>query len=122
MGRALLLHLNSRHDEAIEEASSVRYRVPGGNVEVTSQVVRFIADEYAELGQWSDAVSAYLHVARLGGSAAAQAGMEGGGIAIEKLNDRERASELFQAACDAGNALACRRVGALRAGRGRRGR
>lgn len=122
MGRALLLHLNSRHDEAIEQARSVWDRVPEDNDEVTSQVVRFIADEYAELGEWSDAVSAYLHVARLGGPAAAQSGMDGGGIAIEKLHDRERARELFQAACDAGNSLACRRVGALRAGRGRRGR
>ncbi len=85
-------------------------------------MVRFIGDEYAELGRWSDAVNAYLHVARLGGTAAARAGVDGGELAIEKLHDRERARELFQAACDAGEALACRRVGALRTGRGRRGR
>jgi len=120
MGRALLLHLADRHEEAIEQALDLRARVSLSEPQSAGQVLRFVADEYVDLGRWEDAVRTYGEVVELGGPAVAQAGMDGGRIALEKLGDSVTARELFRAACDAGNDLACRRASAARTGRPRR--
>jgi serine/threonine protein kinase/tetratricopeptide (TPR) repeat protein len=120
MGRALLLHLADRHDDAIEQAMDLHALVPPSKPESAGQVLRFVADEYVDLGRWDEAVRTYRQVVELGGSVAAQAGMDGGRIALEKLGDDSSARELFSAACNAGNLLACRRAATTRAGRPRR--
>ena len=121
MGRALLLHLADRHDDAIKQAMDLYALVPPSKPRSAGQVLRFVADEYVDLGRWEDAVRTYRQVVELGGPVVAQAGMDGGRIALEKLNDGTTARELFRAACDAGNDLACRRASAvLRTGRPRR--
>jgi hypothetical protein len=120
MGRALLLHLANRHEEAIEQALSLHALLPGSKPQSSGQLLRFVADEYVELERWDEAVRAYREVVDLGGPAAAQAGMDGGRIALRKLKDRAVARELFQGACDAGNDLACGRVSGARTRRPRR--
>jgi hypothetical protein len=122
MGRALLLHMDDRHEDAIAQALEVRARVPESNPAAAAQVLRFVADEYAELGRWSDAVQAYTEVVELGGPTVAQAGVDGGRIALEKLGDVKTARAMFRAACEAGNELACRGPSAGRTGRPRRAR
>jgi tRNA A-37 threonylcarbamoyl transferase component Bud32 len=120
MARALLLHLADRHEEAIEQASALRALVPPSKPESAGQVLRFVADEYVELERWDEAVRTYLEVVKLGGPAAAQAGMDGGRIALAELNDRAVARELFQGACEAGNDLACGRGSGARSRQPRR--
>ena len=120
MGRALLLHLADRHDDAIKQAMVLYALVPQTKPQSAGQVLRFVADEYVDLGRWDDAVRTYRQVAELGGAVAAQAGMDGGRIALEKLGDAPTAKELFRAACNAGNDLACRRAAGARQGRPRR--
>ena len=84
------------------------------------QLLRFVADEYAELGRWDDAVRTYVEVTELGGPAVGLAGMDGGRIARDELNDPVTAHALFRAACVAGNDPACREVARTRTRRLRR--
>jgi tetratricopeptide (TPR) repeat protein len=120
MGRALLLHLADRHDEAIEQALGLQALVPPSKPKSAGQVLRFVADEYVELERWDEAVRTYREVVKLGGPAAAQAGMDGGRIALDILKDSVAARELFQGACRAGNDLACGRGSGMRTRRPRR--
>jgi hypothetical protein len=120
LGRALLLHLADRHEEAIEQALSLHAAVPQSKPQSSAQLLRFVADEYVELEQWGEAVRTYREVVSLGGPAAAQAGMDGGRIALDELKDGAAARELFRGACEAGNDLACGRAAGTRARRPRR--
>jgi serine/threonine protein kinase len=115
-GHAVLHHVSGRHREAIREADTLYHQISRSSDDVAARVISFVADEHAELGQWSDALRAYRQTVDHGGRSAPIAAIEGGQLALDRLNDRAAARELFRIACEMGQPVGCRKVGALSGG------
>jgi TPR repeat protein len=121
-GRAQLHHIGGQHERAAGDARTVHAHAAGRNREVAGQVAAFIGDERSELGLWAEALSWYRRAIDHGGRGASHAGLAGGQIALERIGDRTVARQMFQAACDAGQPLGCRRAASLDGSRRRRSR
>jgi hypothetical protein len=111
MGRAVILHLDDRHEQAIAEASRIERSLAPERNEVRGELLELVAEEQAELERWPAALSTFERVARLDVAASGRCALAGARIARERLGDDVTAVRLMQTACDAGLVRGCRQPG-----------
>jgi eukaryotic-like serine/threonine-protein kinase len=110
LGRAFLLRLHGRGEEALSGAGELYRRAAAAEAPEAPAIALFAAEELALAKRWGEALDWYRRAAAGGGQLAAVAGLQGGRVAAEELGDAPAARNLLDAACTAGSALACQRA------------
>lgn len=113
LGRAQLHRFDGNHTAAIADAEAslqahTKYRA--------GAVAMFVAEEYAALANYSQALDWYRRAVAEGGRVGSAAAMEAARLAEERLRDRSLVIEFLKQACQLGQVQACRRVERINSG------